>query len=204
MFGIHHSPTVTSVRTTRAFFVVFSVALASCGDKSTEPTVGVSGSLSFNYTGAGAASATSYNASGAIPANVAVNNGSSAWAAGFIDASTNLTGVWASIPKTANTWDMTFITIDRKTTGSSTINAACSAANCTSVEIWFGANNNETNYTYICTLTSGTVTITSISSTNVTGTFSGSGTCVQAGAAGTTAFTVTGGAFNVGVTALLD
>jgi hypothetical protein len=191
------------VRITRALFVVLGVALASCSDNTTEPTIGASGSLSFSYTGAGAASATQYSATGAIPSNFGVNNGSSAWAAGFTDASTTQTGVVAFVPKGGNTWDETIISINRATVGSSTI-GTCTADNCTEVAVMFGANQNETNFTYSCTLTTGTVNITAISSTNVTGTFSGTGTCFQAGATGTTAFAVTNGTFNVGLTAILQ
>jgi hypothetical protein len=191
------------VRITRAFFVILGAALVSCSDNTTEPTVGASGSLSFSYTGAGATSATQYSASGAIPSNFGVNNGSSSWAAGFTDASNTQTGVYAFVPKGGNTWDETIILINRTTVGSSTIEN-CTAENCTEIAVLFGVNQNETNFTYTCTLTSGTVNITAISSTNVTGTFSGSGTCFLAGATGTTPFTVTGGSFNVGLTALLD
>jgi hypothetical protein len=195
---------VTFVRTTRAFLVVLGVAIAACGDSSTEPTVGASGSLSFSYTGAGAATATQYSAEGAIPANVAVNNGSSAWAAGSVSTANTETDVVASLPKSSNNWDLAVLTIARTSVGASTIDITCSTNVCTTVTIWFGANQNQTNYTYICTLTSGTVNITAISSANATGTFSGSGTCSAASTGATSNFTVTGGTFNVGLTTLLQ
>ena len=192
---------VKSVRISRAFLVLLGAALAGCGsDGPTENTVGAAGSLSFTYTGAGAASATQYSATGAIPANPTVNNGSQPWAAGGIDGSSTV--VWAVIPKSSNAWDMTFINIARTTQGSSTIDPNCSSADCTDVAVWFGANNNETNFTYYCLLTTGTVNITAISSTTITGTFSGSGTCAAA-AGGETPFTVTNGTFSVGITTLL-
>lgn len=192
---------VTSVRSSRAFFVLLSVALAGCGsDSPTETTVGASGSLSYNYTGAGASGSTQFSATGAIPSNVAVNNGSQPWAAGGVDGTSTV--VWAVIPKSSNNWDMTFINIERTTAGTATISPSCTS-NCADVGVWFGANNNETNYTYYCALTTGSVTISTITATTATGTFSGSGTCAAA-AGGETPFTVTNGTFSVGLTALLQ
>ena len=192
------------LKNTRTILVLLAAAIAGCSDSPNEPdTVGVSGTLTFSYTGAGASSSTVYTATGAIPSNVAVNNGTQPWAAGGVDASNNQTVVWGVIPKSGTTWDMSFITINRTTVGSSTIDPACTANNCTSVGVWFGANNNETNWTYLCELTSGTVTISAISSTNVTGTFSGTGTCITSSGV-ESAFTMSNGSFNVGVTALLQ
>jgi hypothetical protein len=190
-----------SVRSSRAFLVLLGAALAGCGsDSPTENTVGASGSLSFSYTGAGASSATQYSATGAIPSNVAVNNGTQPWAAGGVDAGSTV--VWAVVPKSSNNWDMTFINIERTTPGTATIAAGCTS-NCADVAVWFGANNNETNYTYYCALSTGSVTISAISSTSASGTFSGTGTC-SAAAGGDTPFTVTNGTFSVGLSALLQ
>lgn len=182
--------------------LALGVALASCSDSPTEPTVGASGSLSFTYTGAGAANATSYSASGAIPVNINNSFGSNSWAAGSVDQANGETAIAASVPRTANTWDLTVITIARTTTGTSNINAACTANVCTDVSIVFGSSQTETSFTYLCVLTSGSVTISAISSSNVTGTFSGTGTCSSATGA-VTQFTITGGTFNVGVTTQL-
>jgi hypothetical protein len=201
----HPNQMEKSVRLSRAFLVVFGVALAGCGsDNPNEPTVGVSGTLAFTYTGAGAANATQYTATGAIPSNFGITNGSQAWAAGAVDASDNVTLVYAFVPKGGNSWDESILQINRTTPGSSPIEVSCSSANCTEFGVWFGVNQNGTNYTYICTLVTGTVSITAISSSNATGTFSGSGTCFTSGSTAETPFTVTNGSFNVGLTALLE
>lgn len=191
------------MRITRSLFVLLSFTLISCSDNGTEPTIGASGSLSFTYTGAGAASATQYSASGAMPSNFGINNGSHSWAAGAVDASNDQTVVQAFVPRGNNAWDWTFITIHRRTIGNSTIDISCTADSCAELGIWFGMNQNGTNYTYLCTFTSGTVAISAISATNVTGTFSGSGTC-SAASGGETPITVTDGSFNVGLSALLE
>jgi hypothetical protein len=53
-------------------------------------------------------------------------------------------------------------------------------------------------FSSLCRLTAGTVTVTSLSTTRAVGTLSGSGTCTaQSGA--TSAFTVTNGAFDLGI-----
>jgi hypothetical protein len=192
------------VKITRALFLVLAATLAGCNESTEPETVGISGSLSFSYTGAGAATATQYSATGAIPSNFGLSNGTQAWAAGGIDAANNATIVYAFVPKGGNTWDQSFIKIDRTTAGTSTISASCTANNCTEIGVWFGMNQNGTNYTYICTLTSGTVNISAISATTASGTFSGSGTCAVSGSTTPTSFTITNGSFNVGLTTLID
>jgi hypothetical protein len=175
------------------------IALASCGgDDPTEPTT-VSGSLAYSYTGAGATSATAYSASGSIPLNVTNNFGTNSWAAGSVNSTNSETDIAASVPRGNNTWDLTVITINRTTAGTAQINASCTAANCTEVAVIFGSSQTESSFTYFCELTTGSVTISSISSSNATGTFSGTGTCTSATGV-TTNFTVTSGTFNVGLT----
>lgn len=193
------------MKITRALSLVLAVTVAGCSDSPNEPeTVGVSGSLSFTYNGAGAATATQYSATGAIPSNFGTNNGSQPWAAGAVDASSNATIVYAFVPNGSNSWNWSYIQINRTTVGSSTIDPSCSSSTCTEFGVWFGMNSNGTNYTYICTLMSGTVNITAISATNATGTFSGTGQCDVAGSTTPTTFTVTNGNFNVGLTSILE
>jgi hypothetical protein len=190
------------VRLNSAFVLALGVVLAGCGDSPTEPTLGVSGSTSFTYTGAGAANATSYSASGAVPANFETTWGSSSWAAGGVDGTAE-TDIIASVPRTSSTWDVAIITINRTTPGTSTISSSCTANVCTSVSVIFNASQDLlTSYSYFCTLTTGSVTISSASATNATGTFSGSGTCVNS-ADVESAFTITNGSFNVGISDLV-
>jgi hypothetical protein len=188
------------VKLKNAFVLALGAVLAGCSDSPTEPTVGVSGSTSFSYTGAGAASATSYSASGAVPANLESTWGSSSWAAGGVDASLGETAIMASVPRASNRWDITIISIARTAVGTSNIVSSCTANVCTSVSVIFNVSQDLfTSFNYFCTLTTGSVTISAISSTNVTGTFSGSGTCSNPSDV-ETPFTVTNGSFNVGIT----
>jgi hypothetical protein len=190
------------VKIARALFIALGVTLVSCSDSSTEPTVGASGSLSFTYTGAGAANATQYSATGAIPQNFIINAGSSSWAAAGGDADGVI--VLSAIPQGGNSWNLTQININRTTAGTGTIDLTCSTTTCTDMTVLFGANQNQTNYTFLCTIAQGAVEITAISSTNVTGTFSGTGSCHNGQTGTDTPFTVTNGAFDVGVTSLIQ
>jgi hypothetical protein len=193
------------VRIRSAFLLALGVAVAACSDNPTEPT-GVSGSLSFSYTGAGTTSATTYSASGSIPTNINSSLGSNAWAVGSVDPNSNYVVVGAVIPRTSTTWDITSVGIGRKTVGTSDIDPNCDieSPDCTGIFVLFGQGQTDSNFSFGCSLTTGTVTITSISSSNITGTFSGSGDCFAPNGAFSD-FTVTNGTFNVGIsTQLLD
>jgi hypothetical protein len=180
------------------WLVGLSVVVAACGGDSTEAKVGVSGSVSFSYTGAGSTSS-SYSASGTMPANPSTSFGSAQWAAGST-ATAGEVDVAAAIPRSSTTWDIAAMTIARTTAGSSTINPNCTTA-CTEVTFLVGATQTETSFTFVCSLTSGTVAIATISATRATGTFSGSGSCFTSVGA-TSAFTITNGSFDVGLTSV--
>jgi hypothetical protein len=132
---------------------------------------------------------------------VATGFGSTAWAAAGL--STNEIDILAVVPKGGNRWDVTSIVIGRSTVGTSDIDVSCSATNCTRIDVIFGSNQNETNYTESCQITTGSVTITAITASTISGNFSGSGTCNNAATGNDTPFTITNGAFSVGVTTQL-
>jgi hypothetical protein len=179
--------------------VVGAMAVMSCSD-STSPS-GASGAVSFSYSGAGVSGTGSYSATGALPANNAAAFGSSAWAAGENVFSSGELDVIGVQPRTASTWDIAGLTIGRNTVGSSSIDPNCVSSNfCTDVTIAFGSNAAEDAYSFYCSLTSGTVTITSITDTRAAGTFSGSGTCQTSASSAETAFTITSGSFDVALT----
>jgi len=185
---------------TRAFVAVCAVLAAGCGDDPVGP--GANSTLSFSYTGAGAASATTFSATGQIPSNIGITFGSSAWAAGASDPGSNFSTVGAAIPKGAGVYDFTAISITRKTPGTSPIDATCSdveSTNCTGVFMLLGFQPDGDQFGYSCFLSTGSVTLTEATSVRLTGTFSGSGTCFNS--AGTESpFTITNGQFDVGTT----
>jgi len=186
------------MRLQSALLVVCAAALAACNDSSTAPTT-VNGSLSFNYTGAGASAATTFSANGDVPTSVVNGFGSNSWAAAEVDAANVETDVVAFVPKSSSTWDEAVITVNRTSIGSSTISSSCATSNCPSVTIIFGVSQAQSTYTYLCELTNGSVNISSISSSRVTGSFSGTGTCTNSLNV-VSNFTVTSGIFDAGVT----
>src|ERR1041385_4552142 len=105
------------VRLHRISAVLSLLAAAACGsDKTTEPTLGISGTVSFSYTGAGTTASTTYSASGAVPATPSTNFGSSPWAGGST-ATAGEIDVAGVIPRSATTWDLAGITTAGTTIG---------------------------------------------------------------------------------------
>ena len=189
-------------------FLVVCAGLGACGDDPGSPN-GISGSLGFSYTGAGTTASTSFSANGTIPSTVgstsAGNNlGTGSWAAGSVSPTANYATIGAAIPRSSASWDITSISIARKTVGTSSVDPNCNdeAQNCTGVFVYFNFNPNGDTFAYACALTTGSVTISAISATNITGSFTGSGECFTPSGA-FSAFTVTNGSFNVGVTTQL-
>jgi hypothetical protein len=183
------------MRVARGFGLV--VALLGCGEVTRPGTIGESGTLSFSYTGAGGAA--SYSATGALPSNSSATLGATPWAAGTIINSNQAFEVFASVPH-ASTWDVVSVTIAAVSNGTSSIAPSCTASGCTDVTVLFGSAGDKTGaYAYQCILTSGSVTLTSMTSSHAIGTFSGSGSCLSF-AGVSSAFTVSNGAFSVGIT----
>lgn len=169
------------------------VGLAACGDSTSPGTA--SGTVSFTFSGQ---SSGSYSASGGLTSTINFPSVTTAWAAAEVDQTSIF--VAAAQPQASATFDFASITVDRATAGSSSINPNCSAAVCTDVTVIFGANSYDFfgpgfTYSRICTLASGTVTVSSVTSSRVAGTFSGAGACVSSGGA-TTNFIVSGGTFD--------
>ena len=192
------------MRVRTALLFACGLALAGCSDNPTAPKAN-SGSLSYSYTGAGASSSATFSADGSAPSLAGESLGTSPWALGFYDTGTNSTIVTAVSPKTSTTWDVSFVQIDRTTAGTSNIDVGCDfdATSCTGVVIFFGLQGTaDTNfndgYTYMCTLATGTVNVTTATAANVAGTFSGTGSCFNP-AGDETPFTIANGTFNVSV-----
>ena len=173
--------------------------LVACGsDGGTNPVgAATSGTLSFNYTGGGGGT---YNATGGISSvALASTPFTTTWAAGYKDPADNSTNIASNIPRTSTTSDLVVIALKGQAASTGTISPSCTPSTtvaCNSVSLLIGQSSSGATFGNICTLTSGTVTLASISSTNATGSFSGSGTCVTA-AGGSSAWVVINGAFNV-------
>lgn len=176
------------------------MALAACGsDKTTGVNGAVSGSVSFNYSGGGGAG--SYSATGSIASNASSQTANTTqWAAAYKDNTDGSVNIGANKPHTSTASDFFAIVIAGQAVGNYTINPDCSPTSttaCTDVVLILDSNNSTSDFGYVCVLASGTVNITSISGTNVQGTFSGTGSCVLGTSPFTeTTWTVTNGSFN--------
>jgi hypothetical protein len=181
-----------------------AIAVASCSD-STSPDAST---LSFTYTGAGSAAARTFSITGDIAANTIGSGtlGANAWAAGSISATSSYSIIGAVNPRSSTRWDIASIGIALKTAGTSPIDPACNieSDDCTGVFVALNLQPDGDDADFYCGLTTGSVTITAVSATKVSGSFSGSGMCAN-GLGDETPFTVSDGAFNVAVTTqLLD
>jgi hypothetical protein len=183
----------------RRISVVAALTLyVACGGDSTGPidtNYGTSGGITFTYTGAGSGI---FNAKGTVSAPAAAPYATT-WAIGWKDPADNSTNVVANLSRAGGISDIAVIVIKGQTTGTVTIDPNCvisDTATCNDVLFASGQNSNGTTFAYICSLTSGVITVSSISSTNVAGSFSGSGSCFTANGT-SSSFVVTNGSFNV-------
>ena len=185
----------------RSVLYVAAVAafVAGCGDGGTDPQLSASGSVSFSYNGGSLAPAGSYSASGGMPLSEAEQT-TRAWAAGVRDTENqNNIGVVASVPKANNRFDLVVLAFDRSTAGNSTIDLEnCTEVDCAAMVAFYNVSESQ-NATgeVLCGLETGTMTLTSVSSTRATGTFSGTGSCSSFDSELTTVYTVTNGTFDV-------
>lgn len=166
---------------------------ASCSD-STSPTP-TSGTFSFTY--GGEVISGTYSASGTLPA--IGNPSASEWAAGFRSDADQESGAVAIVPKANARYDMSILAIDGVTTGSRSIDVDCapdSDSGCTGFALLFNASDNpDATGTIFCGLTAGSVTVTTLTTTRLAGTFQGSGSCATDTSEGS--FTVSNGSFDV-------
>ena len=178
--------------------IVAAIALLlACGGSDSTGPIATSSGISFTYTGAGNGT---FSTSGTISATaLATAPYATAWATGWRDPADNSTNVVANIPRAGGTSDLAVVAIKGQTTGTVSIDPNCVATDtttCNDVFLAIGQSSNGASFTFICSLTSGTITVSSISSTNATGSFSGSGTCFTFTGV-TSSFVVTNGSFNV-------
>lgn len=171
---------------------------ASCSDGPSEPTLNASGSVAFSYNGGTLVNAGSYSASGGLPTSQ-TSQATQQWAAGFRDTEdNNNVGVVASVPR-SNRFDMAMLVFDRSTAGSSTIDPNCTANTCAAMILMYNISESSTaTGEVMCGLETGTMTLTNVSQTRATGTFSGTGSCISFDDFTTTStFSVTNGTFDV-------
>jgi hypothetical protein len=177
---------------------------ASCSD-STSPK-GNSGALSFGYAGSASGTGT-FNVSGVYP-TLAADVGK-ANAAGAAKNSAGTGFQVAGIRTQANSkFDVVVLNIPSLTVGTSTINAAVcqptSSDSCPALVYVTGVSQTDQQGTLLCLLGTGNIAITSVTSTRLKGTFTGSGLCSDGTQNPPTDFTVTNGTFDVAIVSTLD
>ena len=163
---------------------------------------GVRGTVSFNDAGGLDAS---YSADGAISTSAFENSpfittwATYNWAAGYKWPYDYTTNINANIARTSTTSDVLNIIIRGQTTGTQTIVPQCSGPNggCSEVELQVGFDPASSGWSRECMLLDGSITIASLTSTHVTGSFSGTGTCILSGTETRTTWVVTNGTFDV-------
>jgi hypothetical protein len=161
-----------------------------CSD-STGPG-GLSGTVTFNYTGGGGGT---FNVSGRMP-TIAAEIGDDDWAAGFRDSPNSQIQIAGVRARSADRYDLAFIGIGRLTVGTENIDANCDPEFdvCTGLILLISASEADNDLDFFCALGTGSIAITEITSTRVRGSFSGTGGCANGSV---TSFTVTGGTFDV-------
>ena len=166
------------------------LAALACSD-STSPNSN-NGTTTFTFTGAGGGS---FSATGAVPA-LQADLGTHNWAGGFLSTPDGGYEIAAAQTRGSGRFDLVDMFVHRLSVGTDVVDSTCSTSNCTSVIFARNISQTDSNQDFLCVATSGSLTITEVSSTRVKGTFSGSGSCFDAGST-ESAFTVTDGSFDV-------
>lgn len=174
--------------------LISALVLVSCGDDDPGPG-NLGGSMSFNYTGAGGGT---FTASGAAPA-VGANIGNASSSFGFRDDAETQLGVFGVRARGGGRYDMMVIGISRLTVGSASVEVDCDpdlGEACSGFVFITNVSEADDEFDFTCVATTGTLSITEISTTRAEGTFTGSGQCFNPNFV-LSNFTVTNGQFDV-------
>jgi len=170
-----------------------TLVLAGCGDSTGSNNQIASGSLAFGYTGARSGS---YSASGAIHATT-TGFVKEPFAAGvkLNDSGTDFVGIVAYVPVTTSTGHEVLILFPKVAAGQSvSLSENCVSNSCPLAIVAFETDPDlEEDDSDPFFFTSGTLQVTSISGSRISGTFSGQAEDFD----GTRTITVTGGTFDV-------
>jgi hypothetical protein len=170
----------------RAFVILTAVA---CSSDATAP-LPVEG-MAFSYSGA---------VSGTFAASGQPDTtGTRPWAMAHRVPGASLMFLAAVRPRSATTHDVVAIIVPRVTPGMAKIENVCPPEGCADLLATFGRQNGGSDFLQGCHITSGTVTIMTITDQRVTGTFQGTGSCFN-NEDGESTFEVTAGSFDLSLT----
>ena len=175
-----------------ALAAVVLLGVVACSDASGP---GIRGTISFAYTGGGGGS---FNASGDARTLGAPLPTSTSWVLGFVEEGETFIG--ASSPRSGGLVDMVILRIKRTGIGSESIDPTCDTdggVSCTGMVLYLNFNGNGDSADFYCSLTSGAIVLTEVTSSRAKGTFSGNGSCIAGSGGAPAAFAVSGGAFDV-------
>lgn len=180
---------------TRRALGVFAFVLAACGE-GTSPTSGSNGFVSFTHTGAGGGS---FYLAARAPNTGEEPDLNSNMTLGVSNDTITFAG--AAKSRGGGYLDVVAFGLTRATVGSAAISADCDPENASvCAALIFGVNVDSSgeggDSDLMCSLTSGSISITEITTSRIVGTFSGSGECVSALEV-TSPFAIAGGTFNV-------
>jgi len=177
--------------------LAFAAACSDSGKGPLEPGNGIaSGSMSFAYAGDIAGN---FSTTGS-PTGSVTDEGKT-WAAAMRDRDGKL-AVYGSKAQQNNLYDIVTVAAPRSVVGTYPISSDCDD-DCALVGMFFGmAKGDNAPFDLTCTLTTGSITVASVSDTRIRGSFSGNGSCFRLSGTGVETFdiAVTNGQFD---TALL-
>jgi hypothetical protein len=170
---------------------------AACSSSTAPNNSASSGTVSFTYTGAGGGS---YNATGAVVATSAAAQHASTWASAFNVSADNSILVFSNKATNGGLADQTILVVARQTPGTSSIATSCEpteTSTCSFFAFVIGGDATGEDFDYSCFMASGSITISEVSGTRVSGTFSGAGLCVNGDTFELSNATVSNGSFAV-------
>jgi hypothetical protein len=178
----------------RVLLAAALLGAVSCSDSSGPNTFGT---VSFTYTGAGGGT---FIASGNAPEFFAPSTTTS-WAVGFFEGSEGQ--VAGSKPRSGGLVDVALLRFQRTTPGEASIDTDCDVEGtdaCNGMVFFLDFNGDGDTGEFFCGLTAGTIVISDVTNGRMTGTFSGTGVCIDEGNVETD-FTVSNGEFDVALIA---
>jgi len=181
------------VKHTRVLAAGLFALLASCSDTTDPETLTEPGTVAFSFSGA---SGSSFDVTGAPPVNQSQALTTS-WSVGARDNSDGFVTVLSVRARSGGLFDEVYMAIPRLTAGSATVDVNNCTTDCAEFVFTIGApTSGAVQWEYFCEMEAGTLTISTISSQRVTGTFSGIGVCTDDNLDDTN-FAVSGGTFDV-------
>lgn len=172
-------------------FVLALALTAACGDESPTETTYPSGSLSFSYASENSPLSGNFAAVGAISEDADNEN----WAAAVRQ---NGGAVMMGNEVSGSAESVAIVSLPNAAAGNTPVTEECDTA-CASVSFLLEKTVGGVTRSYMCDMTSGTISVSTLSASRVKGTFSGTGYCSSLEDDNAPTITITNGAFDTPV-----